>query len=244
MAPTQSTTAPSKKGTRLPGAGEAADVAQTESVGSRVSLRRTELGLSLEELSKSAGIDPTYLRYFESNPNATLSAGTLLLVALALDISPRDLQGGEIDRPPGNGRAGRHPVLETLTPEQCGVHLAAGGVGRVIFSTPRGPVALPVNFEFTKGEVVFSTNGTKALVLQSEEVVGFEVDRVDEAMCEGWSVLATGPARHIDDPDEVENLASLDLETWSGGTRHTLIGIRPDELTGRVIVHHSNPNHD
>jgi nitroimidazol reductase NimA-like FMN-containing flavoprotein (pyridoxamine 5'-phosphate oxidase superfamily) len=200
--------------------------------------------MSIEELAKSAGMDPGYLWYFEKSPDARLSAGTMYLLALALDTTPLALLGGEIDRPPGHGRAGRHPVLDTLTKEQCDAHLAAGGVGRVIFTTTRGPVALPVNFEFTDGEVVFSTNDAKALVLETEDVVGFEIDRVDEAMSEGWSVLATGRARRIDDLDEVQRLESLDLEAWAGGGRHTLIGIRPDELTGRVIVHHSNPDHD
>jgi nitroimidazol reductase NimA-like FMN-containing flavoprotein (pyridoxamine 5'-phosphate oxidase superfamily) len=206
--------------------------------------RRTELGMSFEELAKCAGIDPAYLRYFEKSLDARLSAGTLLLVALALDTTPLALQGGEMDRPLGHGRAGHHPVLHTLTREQCDAHLAAGGVGRVIFPAGRGPVALPVNFEFTDGEIVFSTNDAKALQLDVEEVVGFEIDRIDEAMSEGWSVLATGRARHIQDPEELLRLASLDLEAWAGGARHALIGIRPDELTGRVIVHHSNPDHD
>jgi hypothetical protein len=202
------------------------------------------MGMSVEELAKCAGIDPGYLRYFEESPDARLSAGTFLLLALALDTTPGALQGGEIDRPPGNGRAGRHPVLDSLTKEQCDAHLAAGGVGRVIFPTTRGPVALPVNFEFTDGEIVFSTNDAKALLLETEDVVGFEIDRVDEAMSEGWSVVATGRARQIEDLDEVQRLESLDLEAWAGGARHTLIGIRPVELTGRVIVHHSDPDHD
>jgi len=54
----------------------------------RVRHRRTELGLSVEELAKRAGIDPGYLRYFEMSPQATLSAGTLQLMALALDTTP------------------------------------------------------------------------------------------------------------------------------------------------------------
>ena len=209
----------------------------------RVGHRRSELGMSIEELAKSAGMDPGYLRYFEKSPDVRLSAGTMYLLALALDTTPLALLGGEIDRPPGHGRAGRHPVLDTLTKEQCDADLAAGGVGRVILTTTRGPVALPVNFEFTDGEVVFSTNDAKALVLETEDVVGFEIDRVDEAMSEGWSVLATGRARRIEDLDEVQRLESLDLEAWAGGARHILVGIRPDELTGRVIVHHSNPDH-
>jgi hypothetical protein len=200
--------------------------------------------MSFEELAKRAGIDPGYLTYFETSSDARLSAGTLLLLALALDTTPTALQGGEVDRPPGHGRAGRHPVLDILTREQCDAHLAAGGVGRIVYSTARGPVALPVNFEFTDGEIVFSTNDAKASALEAEEVVGFEIDRVDEAMREGWSVLATGRARRIEAPEEVQRLASLDLEAWAGGARHTLIAIRPDDLTGRVIIHHSIPDQD
>jgi nitroimidazol reductase NimA-like FMN-containing flavoprotein (pyridoxamine 5'-phosphate oxidase superfamily) len=200
--------------------------------------------MSFEELAKRAGIDPGYLTYFETSSDARLSAGTLLLLALVLDTTPIALQGGEVDRPPGHGRAGRHPVLDMLTREQCDAHLAAGGVGRIVYSTARGPVALPVNFEFTDGEIVFSTNDAKASALEAEEVVGFEIDRVDEAMSEGWSVLASGRARRIEAPEEVQRLASLDLEAWAGGARHTLIAIRPDDLTGRVIIHHSIPDQD
>lgn len=207
----------------------------------RVTHRRSELGLSIETLASRAGMDPGYLRYFERSPNASLSAGTLQLVALALDTTPLALLGGEVDRPSGHGRAGRHPVLETLTTDQCNAHLASGGVGRVVFASPRGPVALPVNFEFTEGEVIFSTDESKAATIE-KELVGFEVDRVDEAMSEGWSVVVSGHARRVEDPEELQRLGSLDLQAWAGGDRHSLIGIKPEELTGRVIVHHSMPD--
>jgi len=202
----------------------------------RVTRRRNEMGLSIEALASSAGVDPVYLSYFEQSPDASLSAGTLQLIALALDTTPIALLGGEVDRPAGNGRAGRHPVLEALTKEQCETHLAFGGVGRVVFVSPRGPVALPVNFEFTEGHVVFSTDESKAATIEMQ-LVGFEVDRVDESMSEGWSVIATGRAHRITDAEERQRLESLDLEAWANGDRHALVGIEPDELTGRVIVH-------
>jgi hypothetical protein len=50
-------------------------------------------------------------------------------------------------------------------------------------------------------------------------------------------VLATGPARRVDDPDELNRLAALELEPWAGGDRHALLRITPTEVTGRVIVH-------
>jgi hypothetical protein len=195
----------------------------------------------MDEVAKRAGIDPGYLRYFEENPTATLSAGTLQLLALALDTTPVNLLGGEVDRLPGHGRAGRHPVLEHLTREQCETHLTAGGIGRIAYLSKRGPVALPVNFQFTDGQIVFSTDASKAMTLAGN-LVGFEVDRVDEAMSEGWSVVVTGLARRIEDHLECQRMASLDLEAWAGGDRHALIAVRPDEVTGRVICHDSISN--
>ena len=66
--------------------------------------------------------------------------------------------------------------------------------------------------------------------------MSFEIDRVDEVMSEGWSVLVTGEARRVDDPKEVTALGTLGLAPWAGGPRHALVRIHPDVLTGRVIV--------
>ena len=202
----------------------------------RVARRRADLGLSIEEVARKTGISPGYLRYFEDHADAQMSAGSTVLLALALETTPAALHGGS-DWRPGGGRSGPHPELQTLTPEQCMAHLRAGGVGRVVFTTDRGPVALPVNFEYTNDEVVLSTDTAKAHVLEAETTLGFEVDRVDDVMSEGWSVLVTGSARRIDDPDEILALASLDLESWAGGARHVLVAITPRQVTGRVIVH-------
>jgi nitroimidazol reductase NimA-like FMN-containing flavoprotein (pyridoxamine 5'-phosphate oxidase superfamily) len=137
-----------------------------------------------------------------------------------------------------------HASLNELTPEQCRTHLSVGGVGRIVYSTERGPVALPVNFEFTEDQIVLSTDDDKASALSSRETVGFEIDRVDESLSEGWSVLVTGPCRRIEDPEEVQRLSSLDLEAWAGGDRHALMAIAPSETTGRVIEHESPPDED
>jgi len=200
--------------------------------------------MSVEALATAAGIDPGYLAYFERTPDANLSGGTLLLIALALHTSPRDLLGGTIDEPPGRGRARAHAALNELTAEQCETHLSANGVGRLVYTTPRGPVAIPVNFEFTDGEVVFSTDAGKADRLSGAELVGFEIDRVDDVLSEGWSVVVTGRCRHVTNPDEVQRLASIGLEPWAGGDRHELMAITPDEISGRVIIHEAPPDQD
>jgi len=101
-----------------------------------------------------------------------------------------------------------------------------------------------VNYEFTEGQIVFSTDDAKASRLTAAPTVGFEIDRVDDVLSEGWSVLVTGVCRRLQDPDEVQRLSSLGLEPWAGGDRHELLAIAPSETTGRVIVHESPPDED
>ena len=200
----------------------------------RVSHRRTELGLSTEELAKRAGVDAWFLAYFEQSADSALSAGALHRLAVALDTTPFALEGGDIARPPGAGRAGPHPVLESLNPAQCEEHLVAGGVGRIILSTGSGPVAFPVNFVFNRGCVIFRTSD--AMVENISGVVAFEVDHVDEAMSEGWSVLVRGHARLIEGAEWDLVAAELDIEPWAGRARLNVVSIAPFEITGRVIV--------
>jgi hypothetical protein len=202
----------------------------------RVSHRRNELGLTTEELARQAGVDAWFLAYFEQSSDTTLTSAALTRIAVALQTTTLALEGGDVDRPPGTGHAGMHPVLEHLTTEQCEDHLSAGGVGRIVLSSGRGPEAFPVNFIFTNGVVVFRTSDamTSAVV----GVVAFEVDHIDETMSEGWSVLVRGHARLIEETAERLAIARLDLEPWAGGGRLNLVGITPFEVSGRVIVQH------
>ena len=209
---------------------------QTGDLARRVARRRTELGKSIEEVASVVGVDPGYLRYFEESPGVRLSTGTMLLLALALECTPEQLYGARVDRPPGRGRAGRHPQLIELTAPQCEAHLQAGGVGRVVLVTDRGPVAHPLNFVLSGGDVIVSTTAEYAVRLADQPLVSFEIDRVDESMGEGWSVLVTGPARYLDDPGEIVTLAGLGLAPWAGGARHALVRIHPEQMTGRVIA--------
>ena len=62
---------------------------QTGDLARRVARRRAELGKSIETVAAATGVDPGYLRYFEESPGVRLSTGTMLLLALALDVLPR-----------------------------------------------------------------------------------------------------------------------------------------------------------
>ena len=67
-----------------------------------------------------------------------------------------------------------------------------------------------------------------------QKPVSFEVDRLDEAMSEGWSVLVTGRVRRVS-PDELGQLETLGLEPWAGGERTAYLRLEPHEVTGRRI---------
>jgi len=210
-------------------------MAHSGDLGHRVAERRREVGLTRDDVALRAGMNSGYLDYLEHSPDAALTAGALLRLAAALETTPEFLRGGHVDRPPGPGRAGPHPHLDVLSREECELHLAGGGVGRFVFLAPQGPVALPVNFRYLDGDVLFRTRPKGALAAAAGTTVSVEVDRIDDAMSEGWSVLVTGRARLVDDPAELEQAADLGIEPWPGGHREALMRIEAEAISGRRI---------
>jgi nitroimidazol reductase NimA-like FMN-containing flavoprotein (pyridoxamine 5'-phosphate oxidase superfamily) len=210
-------------------------IARSGDLGRRVMERRRERGLTLEDVASRTGMHSGYLEYVEHSPDAALTAGVLLRLAGALETTPEFLRGGHVDRPPGPGRAGPHPQLEVLSREECESHLAGGGVGRFVFLAPQGPVALPVNFRFHDGDVFFLTRVEGMLAAAGGMTASLEVDQIDEAMSEGWSVLVTGRARLVDDPAELEEAANFGIEPWPGGRRKALMRIETESMSGRRI---------
>jgi nitroimidazol reductase NimA-like FMN-containing flavoprotein (pyridoxamine 5'-phosphate oxidase superfamily) len=208
---------------------------RTGDLARRLIARQAELGLSVETVAQRAGMSSTYLEYFESSADLDMNRGTWLRLARVLGLTEESLAGGTIERPSGLGRAGPHPRLEHLSPEQCEMHLRSGGIGRVVFVAERGPSAFPVNFEFVNGVVFFRTEARNASQIASGGLVGFEVDRIDDAMSEGWSVLVTGSAQVVTALTAIKQLQTLDIEPWAGGERPTFFRIEPNQISGRAI---------
>jgi transcriptional regulator with XRE-family HTH domain len=200
----------------------------------RVAQRRRDLGLSREELAQRAGMAAPYVEYLEDQ-SAQVPLFSVARLASALNTSVDELMGGGVELPPGQRRPAAHPSLETLNERECRRHLSAGGVGRFVFTTQRGPVAVPVNYRMLEGDVVFrAAEGTSLTSVSDTEPVSFEVDRVDEAMSEGWSVLVTGRVRRVS-PDELRQIEKLGVEPWAGGQRSVYLRLEPREVTGRRI---------
>jgi hypothetical protein len=177
---------------------------------------------------------PGYVEYLEERAARVPIAGVGSL-ARALNTSADELLGGAVEQPPGQRRPAPHPKLEVRSEKECGRLLATGGVGRFVFTTDRGPEAVPVNYRIMDGDVVFRVAGDSSLAAVGDvEPVSFEVDHVDDAMSAGWSVLVTGRVRQVS-PDEFRRLEDLGVEPWAGGQRSVYLRLVQREVSGRRI---------
>ncbi|GAA0927489.1 hypothetical protein GCM10009554_08450 [Kribbella koreensis] len=200
----------------------------------RVRGRRTALGLSRDEVAERARMDPSYVDRIETAPVA-LTGGDLIRLADALDTTISDLLGAHSEQPAGHGRAARHPVLDTMREDECRRLIEPGGVGRIAFQLVGRPYVVPVNFAMHDGAVVFRTGATTALGRYGTGAVAFEVDRIDDGMHEGWSVLIDGVARQAGPHETAQLRKLLDLEPWAGGDRQVYVVVEPEQITGRRI---------
>jgi hypothetical protein len=178
-----------------------------------------------------------YLEYLEHTATAEPPPSTLTRIAHALKMSMSDLLGGEMGSAEGRAGPARDPEMVKLDEAHCREFLTGGGVGRVVFRTSEGPVALPVNFEMLAGDVIFRSAEKGAIAaIRSEEPVSFEIDRIDTAMGEGWSVLASGTIQPIRGHDQLREVEALGIQPWAGGKRHTYFRLSVTGLTGRSII--------
>ncbi|KAB1990277.1 DUF1918 domain-containing protein [Streptomyces triticiradicis] len=206
-------------------------------IGRRVAVERRRQGLGLEETARLARMSPGYLSYIEEHP-ADPSTAALIRLADALGTTATALRGAGVDLPPGQGHALLRPRFQDLGPDQCRALLSTHGVGRLAVTAPDGrPAVVPVNYEVVDDTITFRTapHSLPAAAVGTE--VAFEVDHVDDALSQGWSVLAVGPASVTTDPAAVRELTARAHTTpWAGGDRGMWVSIRPTSLTGRRIT--------
>jgi transcriptional regulator with XRE-family HTH domain len=212
----------------------------TGDLGRRIIHHRERLGLTREQLAERAAMAPGYVKYLEEHPD-TIGTSALTRLAGALQVTVEDLLGGGVERPPGVGPAQAGPTLEPLAPDECMRLIAPGGIGRVAFGGLHGPTVLPVNYKLHEGAIVFRTayggpmDQSLRTGLEGVEIkIGFEVDQIDEARREGWSVLVQGPAHHVP-TEELRQVTGAGVTPWAGGQRELYIRIVPHQVTGRRI---------
>ena len=201
----------------------------------RIALRRAELGLSVAQVAVRAGLSLRYLEYLERYP-ARPAPAVLRQLAAALRTTPAALLGGGADLPPGQCRPAGLRAVSKLTAAECRRLIAPGGVGRIAFGTLLGPLVVPVNFAVLAGTVVVRTAEGTVIDGHAGEQAALEVDHIDEALCQGWSVLVRGLAHRVAHPAELHRLqADAAVWPWPGGEREVYVRIVPSQVTGRRI---------
>jgi transcriptional regulator with XRE-family HTH domain len=206
-------------------------------LGRRIAEHRDKAGLSQQEVADRAGMSESYLAYLETSSASNPTQATLARLAAALDVEPDALTGAAMNLPPGQRGAANSPVLENLTPDECRAYIAPGGVGRFLYDDhARGPVAVPVNYKMDEDNVVFRTNFEDLLTEGTQhQKVSFDVDHLDEALAEGWSVLLSGSASVITESRELDRAKALAIQPWAGGALDNYIRLVPTQITGRRI---------
>ena len=95
---------------------------------------------------------------------------------------------------------------------------------------------LPVNFAVLADTIVIRTAEGTIIDGHADDKVALEVDHIDEALRQGWSVLVRGPAHRVTHPAELHHLQEdAALWPWPGGEREVYVRIIPSQITGRRI---------
>lgn len=165
----------------------------------------------------------------------------------ALSKVPRTAHAGQSGRSRGgtvemdaNGDWGQSG-FEALGEEDCFALLGRGTIGRVGVTMGSIPVVLPVNYHFADGAIHFRTGeGTKLKAASQNTVVAFQVDEIDPTYHAGWSVLAVGVARLVEEHHALTWVSRMPLRAWAPGEREHFVRIVPEFISGRRIL----PGHD
>jgi nitroimidazol reductase NimA-like FMN-containing flavoprotein (pyridoxamine 5'-phosphate oxidase superfamily) len=123
-----------------------------------------------------------------------------------------------------------------LSIDDCMRMLQGSRVGRLAYIDGGQPQILPLNYVFHEGAVILRTTYGRALdAVGVGTWVAFEVDSINEASHTGWSVIVRGKAEEVWMPDEIEEVLTLNVDTWAPGERLHFVRILPSVITGRRI---------
>lgn len=135
-------------------------------------------------------------------------------------------------------------LIEPLDETECLRLMATAEIGRLGYSGRYGPTVLPVNYRMLEGTIVFRTRQDSSVdedlrtgIEGAEFKVAFEVDSIDAALHEGWSVLVQGTAHHVDSEAERAEVSRVGVEPWPGGDRTLFVRVVPMRVTGRRVYH-------
>lgn len=136
--------------------------------------------------------------------------------------------------------------IEQLSRSEAMDLLASVPYGRVVFTLRALPAIRPVNHVVDDGEIVIRTRLLAGISTALSEhvadldqepdlVVAYEADLLDPVERVGWSVVVTGLARPLVDPERLARIGGR-LQPWVDSVMDTAIVISPEIVNGVRLV--------
>ena len=112
-------------------------------------------------------------------------------------------------------------------------------LGRIFFTSYAMPAVRPVNHLIDAGKLIIRSHEGSAIVSAANAsrgvIVAYEADQLDPHTRTGWSVVVTGLAHLVEDPQEARHYRDM-LRSWVTGTMDHVISIMPEIVTGFTLV--------
>jgi uncharacterized protein len=109
-------------------------------------------------------------------------------------------------------------------------------VGRLIFTVNALPALRPMNFALVDELILLRTAADSTAARKVDGmIVAFEADELDVAACSGWSVMVTGRAALVTDPDAAARYREVPLVSWAAGVRDRFVTITMELTEGRRV---------
>lgn len=123
--------------------------------------------------------------------------------------------------------------MEVLHRDECMHLLRNGAIGRIGVSSAALPVVVPVNYALSGDTIVLRTaRDSRLAAATANAVVAFEVDDLDRSG-DGWTVLVTGIADEVTDPDEWARCRELLCGPWGPRGDERFVRISTDIVSGQ-----------
>ena len=130
----------------------------------------------------------------------------------------------------------QHLGLEVLDEQECNRLLGSTHFGRVAVTVGALPAIFPIHYAMLGSDPVFRTDpGAKLMAASAGNILCLEADQADPVNHTGWSVMVTGPAHVITDPDELSVARDLPLRPWVG-RGDVYVKLQAVLVSGRRIV--------
>ena len=114
--------------------------------------------------------------------------------------------------------------------------LATAPVGRLIFTVNALPAVRLMNFALADGLIVLRTAADTTVARRVHDtIVAFEADDLDAATSSGWSVIVTGRATLVTDPELLARYQRMPLVAWAPGDRDQCVEITTELVEGRRV---------